>query len=262
MRALTACLMISALTVSVAVSAEEPKEIASMSENVTPQEIQAVSPALADALQNVLQADVWQRPGLSPRDRSIVTVAAVIAGNQTQSMHAEFERALDNGVRPAELSEIITHLAFYSGWNNAMSAVRAAHAVFVQRGIAATELPAAKDRLLPLDEVGETRRATMVQNVYGPISQGVVKYTADVLFRNLWLRSALAPRDRSLITVSALVTAGQVEQIPFHLNRAMDNGLTREQASEMLTQLAFYAGWPKVFSAMPVAGKVFETRKS
>jgi 4-carboxymuconolactone decarboxylase len=87
-----------------------------------------------------------------------------------------------------------------------------------------------------------------------------VQYTTEALFRDLWLRPDLAPRDRSLVTVSALIAAGQVAQVPYHLNRAMDNGLTRAQASEMLTHLAFYAGWPNVFSALPVAKDVFEKR--
>ena len=65
---------------------------------------------------------------------------------------------------------------------------------------------------------------------------------------------------RSLVTVAALITAGQPEQMTFHLNRAMDNGLTQEEAGAMLSHLAFYAGWPKVFSAMPVARQVFESR--
>ncbi|MEI4488888.1 carboxymuconolactone decarboxylase family protein [Frigidibacter sp. MR17.14] len=81
-----------------------------------------------------------------------------------------------------------------------------------------------------------------------------------MLFLDLWLRPALAPRDRSLITVAALVAAGQPEQMTFHLNRAMDNGLTQAEAGAMLSQLAFYAGWPKVFSALPVAKEVFAAR--
>ena len=87
-------------------------------------------------------------------------------------------------------------------------------------------------------------------------------YTGDLLFRDLWLRPDLAPRDRSLVTVSALIAAGQVAQIPFHLNRAMDNGLTRAQASEVLTHLAFYAGWPNAMSAVPVVKSVFEARSA
>jgi 4-carboxymuconolactone decarboxylase len=81
-----------------------------------------------------------------------------------------------------------------------------------------------------------------------------------VLFRDLWLRPDLAPRDRSLVTVSSLIASGQVAQVPYHLNRAMDSGLTEAQAVEALTHLAFYAGWPNVFSTLPVAKDVFEKR--
>jgi len=99
-----------------------------------------------------------------------------------------------------------------------------------------------------------------VNDNFGLVAPGVVQYTTDVLFRDLWLRPGLAPRDRSLVTVSALIASGQVNQITYHLNRAMDNGLTKAQASEVLTHLAFYAGWPNIFSALPVAKDVFEKR--
>jgi 4-carboxymuconolactone decarboxylase len=121
-------------------------------------------------------------------------------------------------------------------------------------------LPEASPALLPLDEAAEDKRATTVQQNFGLVSPGVVQYTRDLLFRDLWLRPGLAPRDRSLVTVSALIASGQVAQVTYHLNRAMDNGLTKAQASEMLTQLAFYSGWPNVFSAMPVVKDVFEKR--
>jgi 4-carboxymuconolactone decarboxylase len=62
--------------------------------------------------------------------------------------------------------------------------------------------------------------------------------------------------------LAALIASGQVAQIPYHLNRAMDNGLTNAQASELLTHLAFYAGWPNVFSAVPVVKGVFEIRRN
>ena len=72
--------------------------------------------------------------------------------------------------------------------------------------------------------------------------------------------TCIGSRDRSLVTVAALIAAAQVAQIPYHLNRAMDNGLTREQASEVLTHMAFYSGWPTVFSALPVFKDVFSGR--
>ena len=100
----------------------------------------------------------------------------------------------------------------------------------------------------------------MVQQNFGDVAPGIVRYTTDVLFRDLWLRPDLAPRDRSLVTVSALIASGQVAQITYHLNKVMDNGLTKEQAGEVVTHLAFYAGWPNAFSALPVVKDVFEKR--
>jgi 4-carboxymuconolactone decarboxylase len=203
---------------------------------------------------------VWQRPDLSARDRSVVTVASLIARNQSADMPVEFSRALENGVTPAELSEIITHLAFYAGWGNAMSAVEVAQDVFAAHGVSEDQLPSAEPDMLPLDEEAEEERARRVQETYGDISQGVVDKTGELLFRDLWLRPALEPRDRSLVTVSALISAGQGGAFSFHLNRAMDNGLSQAEAAEVLTHLAFYAGWPNVFAALPVAGEVFEQR--
>ena len=97
-----------------------------------------------------------------------------------------------------------------------------------------------------------------MEQQFGNVAPGIVQYTTDVLFRDLWLRPDLAPRDRSLVTVSALIASDQVAQLPHHLNRAMDNGLTQSQAAEVVTHLAFYSGWPNAFSALPVLKDVFE----
>lgn len=227
---------------------------------VTMDDVRRVSPALANYTQATIVHDLWGRPGLSPRDRGIVTVAALIARNQVIGMTHYFNKALDSGVTPRELSEIVTHLAFYSGWSNAFSAVSVAKDIFDERNIGADQLPSATPNLLPLDESSENKRAAAVEANFGAVSPGVVMYTGEILFKNLWLRPDLAPRDRSLVTVSALVASGQVAQITYHLGRAMDNGLTKEQASEVLTHLAFYTGWPCVFSAMPVVKEVFASR--
>ena len=218
-----------------------------------------VAPALEKYSQTAL-AELWKRPELTPRDRSIVTLAALIARNQTIEMPHHINLALDNGVKPPEISETITHLAFYCGWANAMSAVASTRNVFIERKIGPDQLAAASPTLLPLDEPAEERRAASVEQQFGNVAPGIVEYTTDVLFRDLWLRPDLAPRDRSLVTVSALIASGQVAQIPYHLNKAMDNGLTQAQAGEVITHLAFYAGWPKAFSALPVAKEVFEKR--
>src|SRR5207245_7490340 len=123
-----------------------------------PNDIRIVAPALEKYTQERLLGDVWKRPGLSARDRSIVTFAVLITRNQTIEMPYYLNLALDNGVKPSEISEMITHLAFYSGWGNAMSAVAVVKDVFVQRGIKAEELLAASPKPLPLDEAAETQR--------------------------------------------------------------------------------------------------------
>lgn len=223
-------------------------------------DIRSVSPALARYTSSTLLGDLWKRPQLSARDRSIVTLSVLIARNQTVEMPYYLSLALDSGLKAREISEIIAHLAFYSGWGNAASAVAVTKAVFVERGITPEQLPPASGELLPIDEAAEAQRFSTVEKNFGAVAPGVTQYTTDALFRDLWLRPDLAPRDRSLVTVSALVATGQVPQLTYHLTRAMDNGLTKLQASEVMTQLAFYTGWPNVFSALPVVKEVLEKR--
>ena len=88
------------------------------------------APKLAELTDDVLFGDVWARPELSARDRSLVTVAALVAGGNTEQLAGHLNRALENGVTETELAEVITHLAFYAGWPRAMSAVRVAREVF------------------------------------------------------------------------------------------------------------------------------------
>src|SRR2546430_1151975 len=101
------------------------------------EQLRTVAPALDRYRQERLLGEVWKRPGLSGRDRSIVTLAVLITRNQTLEVPYHLSLGLDNGVKPSEISEMITHLAFYSGWGNAMSATAAVREVFAQRRIKA-----------------------------------------------------------------------------------------------------------------------------
>jgi 4-carboxymuconolactone decarboxylase len=224
------------------------------------QATQAVSPALDTYTDSVLFGTLWQRPHLSKRDRSIVTLSAIIARNHTAELGFYLNLALENGVSAAEISEIITHLAFYSGWGTAMSAVEVAQPIFARSSVEPASLPGATVAFLEINETAEAQRAAIAEQSAGKVAPGLVQFTTDALFKDLWLRPGLAPRDRSLVTVSALVAVGHFPQITYHLNRAMDNGLTEVQASEVITHLAFYAGWPNAFSSVPVMRDVFERR--
>ena len=89
-----------------------------------------IAPKLAEITEDVLFGDVWERPQLSRRDRSLITCAALVATGKTEQMSFHVPRAIENGVTPEELVELITHLAFYVGWPNAMSAVAKARELF------------------------------------------------------------------------------------------------------------------------------------
>jgi 4-carboxymuconolactone decarboxylase len=105
--------------------------------------------------------------------------------------------------------------------------------------------------------MSESQAQTPAQKLIGDFAPKLVSLTDDVLFADVWERKELAPRDRSLITVAALIAGGNTEQLPGHLKRAKENGLTETELKEVITHLAFYAGWPRAMSAITVAKRVF-----
>jgi 4-carboxymuconolactone decarboxylase len=98
---------------------------------------------------------------------------------------------------------------------------------------------------------------TRAQQLIGDFAPKLVELTDGVLFGDVWERSELSPRDRSLVTVASLITSGSTEQLRGHLARAKTNGLTETELKEAIIHLAFYAGWPKAMSAITVAKEVF-----
>jgi 4-carboxymuconolactone decarboxylase len=108
------------------------------------------------------------------------------------------------------------------------------------------------------EKMSESQEQTPAQKLIGAFLPKMVSLTDDVLFGDIWERRDLSKRDRSLITVAALIAGGNTEQLPGHLMRAKDNGLTETELKEVITHLAFYAGWPKAMSAITVAKRVFD----
>ncbi|MDF0546436.1 carboxymuconolactone decarboxylase family protein [Sphingobium sp. H39-3-25] len=214
-----------------------------------------VAPGLADYTDDVLFGDVWLRPDLAPRERSIVTLSAMIATGKGPMLAHHLGRALDNGVKPTEISGILTHLAFYTGWPNIVSALPATEEVFKAHKVA-----------LPLPDLkgppGGDARPKAPDPAIVALAPKFEQLTADVLFKNLWLRTDLSPADRSLATISALAANGDEAQLASHVRFGLSNGLTRAQIIEAFTHLAFYAGWPKALSAIRVAGTVFDADKT
>lgn len=98
---------------------------------------------------------------------------------------------------------------------------------------------------------------TDARNAFGDVAPALAEITDKVLFGDVWRRPGLSPRDRSLITVASLVSLYRTSELPFHLKRALDNGVTRDEIVELVTHLAFYAGWPTASSALGIVRRVF-----
>ena len=107
------------------------------------------------------------------------------------------------------------------------------------------------------DTNAQEKEPSGAEKIFGDFAPGLVHVTDDVLFGEAWKRPQLSPRDRSLVTVAALLAGGNAEQLTFHLQYAKDNGATEDELIEAITHLAFYAGWPKAMAAMAVAKQVF-----
>src|SRR5260221_11933021 len=96
------------------------------------------------------------------------------------------------------------------------------------------------------------------RNPFVDIAPGLAAYTDEVLFGDVWKRPGLSPRDRSLVTVACLVALYRINEMPFHLKRALENGVTRDEIVEAITHLAFYGGWPVASTALALARRAFE----
>ena len=101
------------------------------------------------------------------------------------------------------------------------------------------------------------RASNAAQQAFGDVAPKLAEITDQVLFGDVWKRAGLSPRDRSLITCAALVAAGKTEQMEYHFPLAITNGVTQQELVELITHLAFYAGWPSAMSAIAKAKESF-----
>ncbi len=214
---------------------------------------QRIAPGLATLTDDVLFGDVWRRRELSPRDRSLVTVSVLIATGKPAQLAGHLGRALDNGVQPREASGLLAHLAIYCGWPSAASALDVYDQVYRARKVDTAGLRDLGPRLPAT--ASDAARARAVNDELGTVAPKFVQLTNDMVFDNLWRRSDLTARDRSLVTIAALAAMGDDDQLDFYLRRGLESGLTRAEITEALTHLGFYAGWPKVTEALTAVTK-------
>lgn len=156
----------SLLTALAATAVAAPASAQAPAPRVAPEDMRWVAPALAGYTDEVVFGQVWRGPELSPRDRSLVTLSALVAGGHTAQMTGHLNRALDNGVKPSEIGGLITHLAFYTGWPRAVSALSVARPVLEARGVTAAEMQVASTAPADADRLRVLRKGS------APISRG------------------------------------------------------------------------------------------
>jgi 4-carboxymuconolactone decarboxylase len=214
---------------------------------------QRIAPGLATLTDDVLYGDVWQRPELSPRDRSLVTISVLIATGKTAQLTGHLTRGLANGIKPIEASALLAHLAIYSGWPNAVSALEVYDQVYKARNIDTSSLGAVSPRLPA--PASEAARARATDAELGNVAPKFAQLTDHVVFETLWRQPDLTVRDRSLVTIAALAAMGDDDQLDVYVRRGIESGLSRAQIAEALTHTAFYAGWPKATKALTAVAK-------
>jgi 4-carboxymuconolactone decarboxylase len=214
---------------------------------------QKIAPGLATLTDDVLFGDVWMRPELSPRDRSLVTISVLIATGKPAQLAGHLGRALDNGVQPSEASGLLAHLAVYCGWPSAVSALEVYDQVYTARKVDTASLRDAGTRVPA--PASDAARARAVTADLGAVAPKFAQLTNDVVFDDLWRRSDLSMRDRSLVTIAALAATGDDDQLELYLRRAIESGLTRAQITEALTHVGFYAGWAKATNAITLVAR-------
>ena len=216
-------------------------------------DLYAGSPYLGELRNSVVYGEIWERPQLSKRDRSLITLA-VLQALVRDELRLHVSRGLDNGLTPAEISEVILHVTFYAGWPTGVQASLTAAEVFAERGVSIGPLEPAPT---PSTVTAVPRSAS---GAYAAVPR-LGELRNSLLYEDIWERPGLSKRDRSLITVAVNQAMYATNELRTHIGRALDeNGVTPQEISEAILHVTFYAGWPAAVNAGRLAAEAFETR--
>lgn len=215
--------------------------------------------------------DVWSRPGLSRRDRSLIIlpIIAIIAREEEFRLHVR--AGMNHGLSREEILEIILHMGVYAGFPRGIRATALANEVFraLDGGRPLPPLPPAEKKSLD-------QRRRDGKDVYRTLSGrtdvdqaavdmekhlGLVgQMGIDFLFGELWARPQLSRRDRSLITCSVLAALGRTDQLKFHIPGALNHGVTPVELEELCMMMSVYGGWPAGVAAMLILKETLAKR--
>ena len=216
-------------------------------------DLYAGSPYLRELRNSLVYGEIWERPYLSKRDRSLITIA-VLQALAREELAIHIPRGLDNGLTPEEISEIILHVTFYAGWPTGVQASITAAEAFEERGLTLGDLPRA-----PAPETEITTPGGL-SDAYAAVPRlGALRNS--LLYGDIWERPLLSKRDRSLITVAVNQALYVTNELRLHIDRALDqNGVTPQELSEVILHVTFYAGWPAAVNAGRLATAALRAR--
>lgn len=215
-------------------------------------DLYAGSPYLGELRNSLVYGEIWERPQLSKRDRSLITIA-VLQALVRDELELHIPRGLDNGLTPEEVSEVILHVTFYAGWPTGVQASLTAHEAFEARGLTLGELPGA-----PAGRQGSIPAS--LGDSYAAVPR-LGELRNSLVYGDIWERPLLSKRDRSLVTIAVNQALRATEELDTHINRALDdNGVTPQEISEVILHVSFYAGWPAAVNAGRLATAAFRAR--
>lgn len=220
--------------------------------------------------------DLWSRPGLNRRDRSLVVISVLAALNQINQLKVHVRGAINHGMTPTEVREVMTHMCGYAGFPRALDAMQATNEVLESMGHGPEG-----GKLPPAERFSDAERwkrgaeglsiitgrplpaVRPADDGKGPVGLGPLGGVAvDFCFGEIWARTQLPRRDRSLLVVSVLTALGRQDELDIHVPAAITNGVTTDELEEMILMYSAYAGFPFAVECRNVLAKTLKEQKS
>ena len=227
--------------------------------------------ALGSFAVDYVMGDLWSRPQLAPRDRSLVVISVLAAMGSVDELGAHVEIGLNHGLSREEIDEVVLQVAAYAGYPMAMAASRVVERTFcrldgVERQPERRPAEPKSDDQRRADATDVMRTLTAGRAASDPAAAlaGIQGQLGDVgllafdwAFGEVWSRSQLSRRDRSLVVVAILTWLGKERELAFHIPGALNHGLSREEVAEIMVQMCVYGGFPRAVEGMRAAQEAF-----
>ena len=228
--------------------------------------------ALGSFAFDVVMGDVWARPQLSRRDRSLIVISVLATIGSTEELSLHTQVGLNNGLTRTEIEELVLHVAAYAGFPMAMQASRVVTDRFCQidgvdrlpERTGAEDLDDAERRLRAHDVRKSLTGGRCADDVDADYA-AMVEHLGDVgmiayhwAFGDLWSRDELNRRDRSLIVIAILTVLSRVDELAFHVPAGLNHGLNREEIEEVMVQMTIYGGIPRAVEGIQATRRAFE----